>query len=150
MSQPCNNGSNEFITFDYFRLLPLLQFESIAQIHWILSLCRLHIEYARIWAKQGNKMDCICIDAALRWKKKLLIDRNGVRRQSSASCSTGAPVSYLCSEEIWGTHCQKQLSVFWGGDEQRDTVVYIDAATVDHPQLDKLTGCPGAVFSNTL
>ena len=37
-----------------------------------------------------------------------------------------------------------------GSDEQRDTAVYIDAAIVDHPQLDKLTGCPGAVFSNTL
>ena len=41
---------------------------------------------------------------------------------------------------------KKKLSVLWGGDEQRDTAVYIGAAIVDHPQLDKLTGCPGAVI----
>ena len=37
-------------------------------------------------------------------------------------------------------------SVFWGGDEKRDTAVYIGAVVVDHPQLDKFTAFPGAVF----
>ena len=36
--------------------------------------------------------------------------------------------------------------VLWGGDERRDTAVYIGAAIVDHPQLDKFTGCAGAVL----
>ena len=44
----------------------------------------------------------------------------------------------------------KKLSVFWGGDEQRDTAVYIGGAIVDHPQLDKFTGCPGSLIINTL
>ena len=39
----------------------------------------------------------------------------------------------------------KKHSVLWGGDEKRDTAVYIGAVVVDHPQLDKFTACPGAV-----
>ena len=37
-------------------------------------------------------------------------------------------------------------TLLWGGDEKRDTAVYIGAVVVDHPQLDKLTAYPGAVF----
>ena len=41
---------------------------------------------------------------------------------------------------------KQKHSVLWGGDERRDTAVYIGAAIVDHPQLDKFTAFPGAVF----
>ena len=41
---------------------------------------------------------------------------------------------------------KQKHSVLWGGDEKRDTVVYIGGVIVDHQQLDKFTGCPGAVF----
>jgi hypothetical protein len=41
---------------------------------------------------------------------------------------------------------EQKHSVLWGGDEKRDTVVYIGGAIVDHQQLDKFTGCPGAVY----
>ena len=41
---------------------------------------------------------------------------------------------------------KQKHSVLWGGDEKRDTAVYIGAAIVDHPQLDKFTGCPSVVL----
>ena len=41
---------------------------------------------------------------------------------------------------------KQKHSVLWGGDERRDTAVYIGAAIVDHAQLDKFTGCAGAVL----
>ncbi len=46
----------------------------------------------------------------------------------------------------------KKNPVLWGGDEKRDTAVYLGAVVVDHPQLDKFTGCPGQLFmcSNVL
>jgi hypothetical protein len=37
-------------------------------------------------------------------------------------------------------HSQK---VVWGGGTERDTKIYLAAVIVDHPQLDKFTGCPG-------
>jgi len=40
----------------------------------------------------------------------------------------------------------KKHSVLWGGDEKRDTAVYLGAVIVDHPQLDEFTGCPGQLF----
>jgi hypothetical protein len=56
-------------------------------------------------------------------------------------------LSYLLQpfEECTGN---KKHSVLWpgGGDEKRDTAVYLGAVIVDHPQLDKFTGCPGQRF----
>ena len=37
----------------------------------------------------------------------------------------------------------KPRDVFWGGTIERQTQIYAAAVVVDHPQLDRFTGCPG-------
>ena len=80
-------------------------------------------------------------------KKKLLIDRNRATKaiQRGVFDWSTSVLPMFCGN-LRNALPKNKLSVFWGGDEQRDAAVYIGAAIVDHPQLDKLTGCPGAVI----
>ena len=36
----------------------------------------------------------------------------------------------------------KPRKVFWEGRIERDSQIYVAAVVLDHPQLDKFTGCP--------
>ena len=37
---------------------------------------------------------------------------------------------------------EQAQKVAWGGKTERATKIYLAAVIVDHPQLDKFTGCP--------